>query len=75
MKTVKHIIDDKEFVSTYKIVAREGRNGIALHCVEVDHANIKGVVIASNAISCHESPDSAWSAYNNAIKSCSWGSM
>ena len=72
---VKHVINGQEFVSTYKITTRSGFNGESLECVEVDHAYTDGRIIASNGISCHSSPDAAWSAYKNAIATTAWGSM
>lgn len=72
---VKHVINGQEFVSTYKITTRSGFNGVWLECVEVDHAYTDGRIVASNRISCHQSPDAAWTTYKNAIATTAWGSM
>jgi len=74
-KQIKHAINGVEFLSTYKITTRAGFNGVALECVEVDHAYKDGRVVASNTISNHESPDVAFRAYKKAIEKKEWGVM
>jgi len=74
-QTVSHAINGIDFVSTYKITTRSGFNGSSLECVEVDHAYSDGLVIASNTISNHASPNSAWEAYKNAVSNRTWGEM